>query len=78
MRGRPKQSALSPEQIATFAPRLRPQYAAVLYLSGDLSYEGIAADLNISIGTVKSRLSRAREQIARFIKEDADANAGDT
>lgn len=77
MRGRPKRTAFSPEEIAKYAPRLSPQYAAVLELSGTLSYEGIAADLNISIGTVKSRLSRARAQIVAFIEEGTDANAGD-
>lgn len=63
-------AALSAEEIAKHAPRLKPKFAAVLSLVSALSYEGIAADLNISLGTVKSRLHRARAQIARLIEED--------
>lgn len=78
MHSRPKQrTAFSPEEIAKHAPRLDPKFAAVLALADALSYEGIAADLNIAVGTVKSRLCRARAQMNRLIEEDAaDANAG--
>lgn len=50
--------------------RMRPQFIAILTLANRLTYEGIAADLNISIGTVKSRLSRARSYLARLIEDD--------
>lgn len=77
MHSRLKQrTTFSPEEIAKHAPRLDPKFAAVLALADALSYEGIAADLNISLGTVKSRLYRARAQLARFIEEDANANEG--
>ncbi len=35
----------------------------------DLSYEEMAEVLDISIGTVKSRLSRAREELKKLLKE---------
>jgi len=46
---------------------LPEKYAQVLRMRNelDLSYEDIATQLNISVGTVKSRLSRARE----FLRE---------
>jgi RNA polymerase sigma factor (sigma-70 family) len=45
--------------------RLRPAHRDVLLLVawGDLSYEEVAESLNIKIGTVRSRLHRARQQV---------------
>jgi len=34
-----------------------------------MSYEDIAGKLNISAGTVNSRLSRAREKLVRMLKD---------
>jgi RNA polymerase sigma-70 factor (ECF subfamily) len=41
-----------------------PRETLVLHVWGELSHEQIAAELGISIGTVKSRLSRARSRLA--------------
>lgn len=45
--------------------KLEDKYAEVLILRSqyDMSYEEISKKLNITVGTVKSRLSRAREQL---------------
>jgi RNA polymerase sigma-70 factor (ECF subfamily) len=45
--------------------QLSPHLREILELKTvqDLSYEEIAKTLNLSLGTVKSRISRAREQL---------------
>jgi RNA polymerase sigma-70 factor (ECF subfamily) len=50
---------------------LPPKYKAVLVLRlyEDLSYEDIAKTLKISVGTVMSRLFRARERMQEMLKE---------
>ncbi len=48
---------------------LKPEYRAILalhYYEG-LSYERIAEDLSLPLGTVKNRLFRAREHLARAL-----------
>lgn len=54
------------------AERMRDVYADVLkrFNNGD-GYGGIAADLNWPIGTVRSRLHRARKQLQRIRTDDA-------
>jgi len=41
----------------------------VLRMVEEMSYEDIAGKLNISAGTVNSRLSRAREKLVRMLKD---------
>lgn len=70
----------SAERVAAW--RLRPRLAAalaalsagernllLLVAWAELSYEDAAAALNIPIGTVRSRLSRTRAKIRRFLEE---------
>ncbi|HEX7402030.1 MAG TPA: sigma-70 family RNA polymerase sigma factor [candidate division Zixibacteria bacterium] len=54
---------------------LPPKFKAVLILRiyEDLSYEEIAQTLNISTGTVMSRLYRARERMQEMLKEYKDS-----
>lgn len=53
------------DQIGEALDRLPDEYreAAILYFVSDLSYEEIAETLGIPIGTVRSRLHRARKHL---------------
>jgi RNA polymerase sigma-70 factor (ECF subfamily) len=55
---------------------LSPKYKAVFVLRifESMSYEEIAESLNMSVGTVMSRLFRAREKIREILKEYRDWN----
>lgn len=44
----------------------------VLYALEGLGYEEIALTLGISVGTVKSRLNRARQKIAKYLAADGN------
>lgn len=61
------------EQIQRLLNRLTPDYRTPLVLLYwyDLSYEEIAATLNLSVPAVKSRLHRARHQMAELLTADA-------
>lgn len=54
--------------------RLAPHYrdVVILYEMHDLTYVEIAQTCNIDIGTVRSRLSRARAQLAQLLKDEQD------
>jgi RNA polymerase sigma-70 factor, ECF subfamily len=71
----PEQSALQGEQqdeIQTYLQRLPGKYRAVILLRYwyDLSYEEIATALHLTPALVKARLHRARELLARYIKDN--------
>ena len=50
---------------------IKEEYRIALMLREieELSYEEIAATLSISIGTVKSRIARGREELRRRVKD---------
>ncbi|MGI6467573.1 MAG: sigma-70 family RNA polymerase sigma factor [Syntrophomonadaceae bacterium] len=64
------------EQVRQALNRLPPEYKAVLVLREmeGYSYEDIAGFLNCSLGTVKSRINRARKALLKEIK--AGQNGG--
>lgn len=61
---------LTRETLAAAMARLLPEHRAVLQLRvvNEMSYEQIADVLDIQIGTVKSRLSRARNQLKKILE----------
>ncbi len=71
----PEQSALAGEQqdeIQAYLQRLHSKYRAVIVLRYwyDFSYEEIAAMLKLTPALVKARLHRARELLARYMREN--------
>jgi len=59
------------QKIEKAIDSLSPKYKAVFVLRiyDEMSYEQIAESLNISVGTVMSRLYRAREKMQEMLKE---------
>jgi len=51
----------------------RDRDALLLYAWGDLDYEGVARALDVPVGTVRSRLNRARRQLRQASGRDASA-----
>ena len=47
--------------LATLSPDIRATFEAVI--DGDVTYEEVSAELNIPIGTVRSRVSRVRSAV---------------
>jgi RNA polymerase sigma-70 factor, ECF subfamily len=71
----PAQHLLDQEQAETVRralQRLAPHYrdVVILYEMHDLSYVEIAQICNIDIGTVRSRLSRARAKLVELLQSD--------
>ena len=72
----PEQSAVEGEQqdeIQTYLQRLPSKYRAVIVLRYwyDFSYEEISAALKLTPALVKARLHRARELLARYMKQNS-------
>lgn len=78
----------APEQVAPGDPaqqidlqralaRLSPEHRAVIVLTGleQLSYQEVAEVLGVPVGTVMSRLARAREQLRKLLTEQPAAAA---
>ena len=52
------------QECVSILPKNQRRLAELSY-EGDLSYKGIAEELQIPIGTVKSRLSRSRTELRK-------------
>ncbi|MDE6570497.1 MAG: sigma-70 family RNA polymerase sigma factor [Alistipes sp.] len=59
-------------QIEGYLERLSPRYRQLIVLRffDELSYEEIAEKLAVPLGTVKTQIHRAREQMCRFIQNE--------
>jgi RNA polymerase sigma-70 factor (ECF subfamily) len=64
------------QQIQSALKRLSPKLRAAIVLKEieGLSYEEIGGVLEISLGTVKSRISRAREELQEILKTGREQN----
>lgn len=71
----PSASALEVRDLEQALQRLPPAQREVLLLVAleDMRYEDVAATLGIPLGTVMSRLSRAREHVRRLMAGQAPA-----
>jgi RNA polymerase sigma-70 factor (ECF subfamily) len=73
---RPDSAGASPDHVALVtALRTLPEgqrVAIALHYFADLSIADVAETLGVSVGTVKSRLSRGRQALAAALDEDVD------
>ncbi|MFN8357323.1 MAG: sigma-70 family RNA polymerase sigma factor [Spirosomataceae bacterium] len=67
----PADSEIGYEELMGFVQKLSPAYRTVfcLFAIDGYSHEEVAESLNISVGTSKSNLARAREQLRKMLKE---------
>ena len=68
----PEESLMSQEvyaRVEAALDRLSPDFKAVMVLRDvqDLSYDEVAETLGVNLGTVKSRLARARKQVQQWL-----------
>ena len=58
-------------RLESFLEKMSPRYQELIELRffKEYSYEEIAAKLQLPMGTVKTQIHRAREQLCRFITE---------
>ena len=65
------------EEIVSLVQKLSPAYRMVfnLYVMDGYTHEEIAEILNISVGTSKSNLSKARENLRSLLKKNKDEYA---
>lgn len=73
----PEESFINSQQRAQLEHhlgRMTPRYRELIKLRffKDYSYEEIASELAIPLGTVKTQIHRAREQLCRFITDNSD------
>ena len=61
-------------QLEQYMAKMTPRYQRLIELRffRDYSYEEIAKELALPLGTVKTQIHRAREQLCRFIIENSD------
>lgn len=61
---------ISVEKLKAAFEKLEPHYkeAILLRIDQDMDYEQIAETLNISVGTVKSRINRAKEKLRKLLE----------
>lgn len=79
---RPERSALQEEtriEVQTLLEQLAPEYRLPLVLRywEEMSYEEIAETMNVTVATVKSRLFRARQQLAALYRGKEDVTPPD-
>lgn len=71
----PEEQVMSSEvyaRVEAAMDKLSPDFKAVLVLRDvqDLSYDEVAETLGVNLGTVKSRLARARKQVQQWLGDD--------
>lgn len=73
----PEEEAIREQKIQlmrSVVKRLKPRYQTLVELRyfKEMSYDEIAAELNLPLGTVKAQLFRARDFLFNILKDDKD------